>query len=99
MTFRFHVEAAAEYENQIRYYRRCQPGLQHRFTAAVEEALVRIVENPERWRMIEPDIRRCLVKKFPFSIIYSIQPGIIFVLAIAHSSREPGYWNQRITTD
>ena len=51
MTFRFHVEAAAEYENQIRYYRRCQPGLQHRFTAAVEEALA-IRDEPEARRQL-----------------------------------------------
>jgi hypothetical protein len=95
MTYRFHVEASVEYEEQIRYYRRCQSGLQHRFVAAVEEAMARILENPERWRMIEPNIRRCLVKKFPFSIIYSVQSGVVFVLAIAHGSREPGYWSQR----
>jgi len=46
--------------------------------------------------MIEPDIRRCLVKKFPFSVIYSVQGDVVYVIAIAHGSREPGYWKHRL---
>lgn len=76
--------------------RKCQPGLQHRFTAAIEETIGRILEHSERWRMIEPDIRRCLVKKFPFSVIYSVQGDVVYVIAIAHGSREPGYWKHRL---
>ena len=96
MTYRFHLEASVEYEGHIRYYRKCQPGLQHRFTAAIEETIGRILEHPERWRMIEPDISRCLVKKFPFSVIYSVQRDVIYFIAVAHGSREPGYWKHRV---
>jgi hypothetical protein len=65
MNYRFHAEALAEYEASIRYYRQAQPGLQKRFVAAVEGAIGRILEHPERWRMIDRDIRRCLTKTFP----------------------------------
>ena len=95
MNYRLHREAQAEYEADIRYYKKCQPGLQHRFVAAVEEAIARILEHPERWRMIEPEIRRCLTRTFPYSIIYSVQGDTIFILAVAHGSREPGYWKKR----
>jgi toxin ParE1/3/4 len=96
MTYRFHLEASAEYEESIRFYRQARPGLQKRFVASVEEAIGRILEHPERWRMIEPDIRRCLVKVFPFSVVYSVQGDTIFIIAVAHTRREPGYWKERV---
>ena len=96
MTYRFHFEALAEYEESIRFYRQARPGLQKRFVASVEEAIGRILEHPERWRMIEPDIRRCLTKIFPFSVIYSVQADTIFIIAVAHSRRKPGYWRNRL---
>ena len=46
--------------------------------------------------MIERDIRRCLTKTFPFSVIYSVQGDTIFIIAVAHGSREPGYWKHRV---
>ena len=97
MNYRFHLEASAEYEADIRFYRKRQPGLQHRFVTAVEEAIGRILEHPDRWRMIEPEIRRCLTRKFPYSVIYSVQGDTIFIIAVAHGSREPGYWKHRVT--
>jgi len=96
MKFRFHPAASAEYEADIRFYKKRQPGLQHRFVASVEEAIGRILEHPERWRMIEPDIRRCLTRIFPYSVIYSVQGETVFIIAIAHGSREPGYWKDRV---
>jgi len=62
--------------------------------AAVEEAIRRILEHPDRWRMIEPE--RCLTRKFPCSVIYSVQGDTIFIIAVAHGSGEPGYWKHRV---
>lgn len=44
---------------------------------------------------IEPDIRRFVLRKFPYSIIYSIEPDCVMILAVAHQRREPGYWRER----
>ena len=98
MNYRFHPAASAEYEGDIRFYKKRQPGLQHRFVAAVEETIGRILEHPERWRMIDPDIRRCLTKTFPYSVIYSVQGETVFIIAVAHGSREPGYWKDRVSS-
>jgi len=96
MKYRFHREALAEYEADIRYYKERQPGLQNRFVAAVEEAIGRILKHPERWRRIEPEIQRCLTRTFPYAVIYSVQGDTIFIIAVAHGSREPGYWKRRV---
>ena len=45
---------------------------------------------------IEPEIRRCLLARFPYSLIYGLEPQTIVVIAVAHSHREPRYWAERV---
>jgi toxin ParE1/3/4 len=95
MKFEFHPEALAEYEDAARYYAECQDGLELRFIAAVEHAVERIIETPERWLVLEDDIRRCLTRVFPYAVLYSIEPDYVLIIAVLHSHREPGYWRRR----
>jgi toxin ParE1/3/4 len=44
-------------------------------------------------------VQRRQIKDFPFTIFYANEPEKIFILAIAHTSRRPGYWKKRITVD
>ena len=64
--------------------------------AAVEHAVQQIVEAPERWRVLEEDIRRCLVRVFPYAVLYTIEKDYVLVIAVMHCHREPGYWHNRI---
>jgi toxin ParE1/3/4 len=95
MRFEFHPEALSEYEDAARYYVNCQPGLELRFMSAVEHVIQQIVEAPERWPIIEDDIRRCLTRVFPYAVLYSIEKGYVLILAVMHCHREPGYWRNR----
>ena len=45
---------------------------------------------------IEPDIRKCLFARFPYSLIYGIEDNTIVVIAVAHSRRSPRYWSDRL---
>jgi hypothetical protein len=45
---------------------------------------------------IEPGIRRCLLARFPYSVIYGIDHETIVVIAIAHLHRQPRYWADRL---
>ena len=65
MRYEFHPDALAEYEDAARYYADCQEGLEFRFIAAVEHTVRQILEAPERWRILEDDIRWCLTRVFP----------------------------------
>ncbi len=67
------------------------------FINAVEEAIFRIVESPTRWVVVDEDIRRCLTRKFPYGILYTIEEDYILIVAVMHCSREPGYWKERVT--
>jgi plasmid stabilization system protein ParE len=45
---------------------------------------------------IEPEIRRCLFARFPYSLIYGMEGEMIVIVAVAHSHREPRYWADRL---
>jgi len=96
MRFEFHPEAPVEYEEAARHYAACQEGLELRFIASVEHAIQLILEAPDRWSVLEGDIRRCLTRIFPYAILYTVEPDYVLIIAVMHSHREPGYWRQRI---
>ena len=93
----FDLEALAEYEAAARYYAVQQPDLDLRSIACVEEAIALICEAPERWRVFAGrEVRRALTRVFPDGILYTIEPDHVLIVAVAHYSREPGYWRDRL---
>ena len=95
MTFEFHPEALAELSHAAGYYAEQSPGLEGRFLDEIAHAIDRILEDPERWRVFTQDVRRVLVRVFPFGVLYTVKDGVIVVLAVMHLSRKPGYWKSR----
>ncbi len=66
------------------------------FAFFVESAVQKIVESPFIYRILKAPFRRFLLPKFPYSIVYSIEPDHIRIIAIAHNKRKPGYWPNRV---
>lgn len=98
MRYKFHPEALEEFRQASLHYAAREPALALRFVEAVEEAIRRILEAPERWRVLDEDVRRCLTHIFPYGILYTIEPKFILIVAVMHCSREPGYWKRRVQT-
>ena len=96
MRFEFHPEALAEYREAAQFYAGAQAGLEERFILCVEEAVRKIVEAPNRWRIYHGDVRRCLTRVFPYGILYSLEPGYVLIVAVMHCSRKPSYWKDRL---
>ncbi len=91
------MEALAEYEEAARYYAAQQPGLDLRFIACIEDAIALICEAPERSRVFAGrEVRRVLTRVFPYAVLYAIEPNHVLIVAVAHYSREPGYWQHRL---
>jgi toxin ParE1/3/4 len=63
--------------------------------SAVEAATVHIQQHPESSPIIAEDVRRKVLRKFPYSIMYAIKPDRIRILAIANQKRRPFYWRGR----
>ena len=96
MTFSFHPGAQREVDDAIRYYERCRPGLGYEFADEVYAAIHRVMRYPEAWGELSPNTRRCLVTRFPYGVVYQAKPGTIRIIAVAHLSRRPGYWRERV---
>lgn len=96
MKYIYHPEALAEYADAALYYEERAPGLGADFTIEVESAIHKVLEAPDRWRCMEDDIHRFLVRRFPYGILYTVETDHVLILAIMHLSREPGYWRHRV---
>jgi len=92
----FHEEAAAEYDAAFDWYRQRSPDAALKFDAEVDRALAQIIQSPQRWATGSHSTRRFLLKQFPFIVLYRVQTAAIQIMAIAHTSRRPGYWKQRL---
>ena len=100
MNYYFHPESLHEFIEAVRYYSNISRSLANAFVAQVEHGINQILLFPETWAEIEPDIRRYLIKRFPFAIFYTIETNdTILIHAIMHLSRKPGFWKDRITTN
>jgi plasmid stabilization system protein ParE len=97
MTYYFHPEARLEYIEAAGFYETRNSGLGAAFTLEVEAAIGRLLESPERCRMIEQDVRRCLTHTFPYGILYTIEAESILIVAVMNLRRKPGYWQGRLS--
>ncbi len=92
-----HEEAAVEYDAAFDWYLERSPDAALKFDTEFDRAVAEIVQAPRRWANGPHHTRRFLLRKFPFILIYRERDGIaIQVLAVAHTSRKPGYWKGRI---
>jgi len=93
----FHEAAASEYDAAFDWYLERSPDSAIKFGAEVERALTQIVQAPKRWASGSHSTRRFLLRQFPFVLIYRERPSAaIQIVAVAHTSRRPGYWTVRL---
>ena len=95
MTYEFHPAARLEFVEATGFYESQRPGLGAAFSRQVVATIETIAQTPDRWRLITPKLRRCLVQTYPYAIIYRETGNGVLVVAVAHTSRRPGYWSSR----
>ena len=93
----FHPDIEREVKASYLWYQDQAVGLGGDFLAELEAAFETIVEMPETWPKFQLGFRRFVLSKFPFSVIYCFKAETVFVVAIMHNSRKPGYWNDRVS--
>jgi plasmid stabilization system protein ParE len=91
----FHPLAEQELNEATSYYNAASPGLGTAFLDEVEHAVKQILEHPEAAPLVNRVVRRKLVRRFPYSVMYSVQTDTIRILAIANQKRRPFYWRGR----
>ena len=95
MKWEFHPDAEQELTESTLRYESEIPGLGLRFAREVERVVELILEDPALGVRVQGEIRRFVLRRFPFSVVYAVASGTLYVLAIAHDSRRPGYWRTR----
>ena len=90
--------AKSELEDATRFYELEFEGLGRRFKEEVKKAAIRTSEYPKAWSVERGDVRKCLLHRFPYKLLYSIEDDHIFIIAVAHQHRKPDYWIDREKT-
>lgn len=101
---RLSPEAVDELVEAAVWYRARQPGLELEFLAEVDRVLPLIRNSPASFpRLLDvPEdlvIRRALLPRFPYAVIFMDLGTQVRVLAVAHAKRRPGYWLDRVEMD
>ena len=92
----FDTEAAIEFDEAVEYYEAQTEGAGVRLRIEVRRALDRAAANPQHYQKIgRTSYRKCQVPPFRYMIFFLERPGYIWVAAVAHASRRPGYWRGR----
>jgi plasmid stabilization system protein ParE len=73
MNYAFHPEAEEEFLAAIDYYENCRAGLGVDFAREISAAISSAAKYPAMWAQVDIDIHRCLVRRFPYGVLYSIE--------------------------
>lgn len=87
-----HPEARPEYHEAAQHYAGLSPALGQRFYQVIDGLIADACKSPGTFRFIRQPARRHFTRDFPYGIIYVERPDDIWILAVIHLHREPGYW-------
>ena len=95
MNIEFLEIAEIELNDAYRYYEEIHKGLGKRFILEVETTINRVKQNPIAWQKASKYTHRCLLNRFPYSIIYQIRHELILIVAVSCYHQKPNYWVAR----
>ncbi len=93
----YHPDAEAELMEAAQFYERRVSTLGVQFLDATDHAMAIILDAPDRWSILEENVRHYLMPRFPFVIYYRVLSDHIRILAFKHQSRHPNYWRYRLS--
>ena len=96
MNHLLHPEADEEFARAVGYYSGISPELGGRFYREMERLFLEICADPERFRKFDPPARRHFSRDFPYAVIFLTKPDSIWIVAVMHLKRCPGYWRERL---
>ena len=91
-----HPMARQEYLDAVDWYQQRSQAAADRFVAEIEHVLAQLGVNPARYGWYDDEYREAVLLRYPYSVVYKVDAsGDVLVVAIAHASRAPGYWQGR----
>ena len=96
MRVEYHHLTASDLNKAVAYYNRRQPGLGEEVRFEIYAAIERVLASPTQFSIVSKDIRRCLVHRFPYAVLFRIvSEDTLRVLLIRHHRRHPGFGLRR----
>ena len=95
MKVSYHPKAADEYDEAIDYYEDCQTGLGKQLTQEIDASIKLILAFPIAWTLLEGEVRRILIRRFPYGLLYISRDDEIYILAVMNLNCNPNYWKTR----
>jgi plasmid stabilization system protein ParE len=96
ISYRFLPPAEEEMAEASRFYENASSGLGNDFLDDVQRVLADLCRQPEIGQPVEGTMRRMLLHRFPFSLIYTVEKEGLLVVAVSHQRRRPDYWRTRV---
>jgi plasmid stabilization system protein ParE len=84
--------AQTELDDAFAWYQHQADGLGYEFLDEIDLCIHRLMAYPDSCAQLEPELRRAMVNRFPYGIVYGQDGDWIVIVAIAHLHREPRYW-------
>src|SRR5664280_264014 len=96
MKIHFLTIAQQELNDAVDWYNEQADGLGNEFLDELDRAIRRAVAYPQSCTEVESGLRRCIMARFPYGLIYGLEKDKIIVVAVAHLHRNPRYWAERL---
>ena len=91
-----HAAAESEFRAALDYYSQISPELGVRFFREIERLTQEVCDRPDMFRQYDPPARRHFTDRFPYGVVYVVVGDCVWILAVMHLHREPGYWQERV---
>lgn len=89
-------EARTDLLDAFHWYQEQRSGLGFDFKLCVDEVLSKLQKRPTIYNKVHHDIRRAVIKRFPFGVFYIVEDKMVIILAVLHARRDPVEWKSRI---
>jgi toxin ParE1/3/4 len=93
---RYHPEADLEITEAAEFLERRRHEAGEKFLREIEDAIERLQREPNLWRVRPGSVRKYTTRNYKYQIWYQVTENEIYIIAVAHPSRKPGYWRKRI---
>jgi plasmid stabilization system protein ParE len=78
-----------------RWYRERSPRLGDRFRDALDATIARMRQNPLGYQVLFREVRRALLRRFPYAVFFKNHEEVVIVIAVLHMRRDPDAWKSR----
>jgi plasmid stabilization system protein ParE len=95
-SIRIQFQAQEEINQAFDWYFKRNPEAASAFLTEIGASLAQIAAHPQLYSIYTMNTRRCVLAKFPYSVIYKEKDEVILIVAVAHAKRRPAYWRGRI---